>query len=88
MEYKTNSEGKILNMDKEGIFFLASDGKPYEFRHDVFGTPSTSHSMPVKAKDIERAGKTIEVGPLWNRWEIKFNENGYILSMQDISRKA
>lgn len=86
MNYKTNSSGKILNMDKRGIFFLASDGEPYEFRHDTLGGGgSTGISMPVRHKDESRAGKLIIVGPPYNRWEIQFNENGYITRMRNLS---
>ena len=86
MEYKTNSSGKILNMDKRGIFYLASDGKPYEFRHDTIpGGVSSSVAMPVKEKDASRAGTTIEVGPEYNRWEIRYNDKGYILEMKKLS---
>lgn len=88
MEYKTNSSGKILNMDKRGIWYLASDGKPYEFRHDTIpGGVSTSISMPVRQKDEDRAGQTITVGPEYNCWEISFNDNGYILSMKNLSAR-
>ena len=85
MDYKTNSSGKILNMDKPGIFFLASDGKPYEFRHDTIPGSTTANDMPVKEKDIDRASKTIEVGAEHNRWKIEFNDKGYVKSMKNIS---
>ena len=89
MDYTTNKSGKILNMDKRGIFYLASDGKPYEFRHDTIpGGASTSIAMPVKEKDVSRAGTTIEVGPEYNCWEIRFNDKGYILSMKNISTRT
>ena len=87
MNYVTNSSGKIFNMGRRGIFFLASDGEPYEFRHDTIpGGASTRISMPVREKDERRAGKTITVGPPYNRWEILFNENGYIMHMRRINR--
>ena len=87
MTYTTNSSGRISNMDKPGIWYLASDGKPYEFRHDTFGSASSSISMPVRQKDADRAGTTIEVGPDYNRWEISYNDNGYITSMKNVSTR-
>lgn len=87
MNYETNSAGKILNMDKSGIFYLASDGKPYEFRHDTFGGASSSISMPVRNRDEDRAGTIITVGPDYNRWEIAYNDRGYITSMKNVSTR-
>ena len=87
MEYKTNRSGKILNMGRRGIFFLASDGEPYEFRHDTIPGSFTGMSMPVRERDESRAGETITVGPPYNFWMIRFNENGYVEQMRNLSAR-
>ena len=88
MEYQTSFCGKILNMDKPGIWYLASDGKPYEFRHDILpGGKKTGVALPVQHQDETRAGARIRVGPDGNRWEICFNENGYITWMSQLSAR-
>ena len=86
MDYQTNSYGKILNMNRPGIWYLASDGKPYEFRYDLLpGGKTTGFALPVQHQDETRAGARIRVGPDANRWEICFNENGYITWMSHLS---
>lgn len=88
MEYQTNKDGKILNMDKRGVWHLASDGKPYEFRADTLPSGNkTGIVLPVCSRDVSRAGTTIVVGPSSYRWEIRFNDNGYVAQMSNITKR-
>ena len=52
---------------------IASDGKPIEMT-DRDGKTKLSIIKPTMARDISRAGKTVEVQPCW---KVEYDENGY-----------
>jgi len=62
---------------------IASDGKPIEMTDRTFPDGKTKLSLihPTMARDISRAGKTVEVQPCW---KVEYDENGYAVKCTNV----
>lgn len=58
---------------KDGIYKIASDGKPIRFSHKAPGGGVYSTAIPVMDRDESRADTVITVG----RWELAYDSLGY-----------
>lgn len=57
----------------EGIYKIASDGKPIRFSHKAPSGGVYSTAIPVMDRDESRAGTVIAVG----HWELAYDSLGY-----------
>lgn len=57
----------------EGIYKIASDGKPIRFSHKAPSGGVYSTAIPVMDRDESRAGTVITV----DRWELAYDSLGY-----------
>ena len=71
---KEMAEGFIPADDDgtDGIYKIASDGKPIRLSHKAPGGGVYSTAIPVMDRDESRAGTVITVG----RWELAYDELG------------
>ena len=73
---KEMAEGFISAEDdgKDGIYKIASDGKPIRYSNKIPGSNAVySSAVPVMDRDEARAGTTITVGS----WQLTYDELGY-----------
>ena len=72
---KEMAEGFIPAEDDgtEGIYKIASDGKPIRFSHKAPSGGVYSTAIPVMDRDESRAGTVIAVG----HWELAYDSLGY-----------
>lgn len=72
---KEMAEGFIPAEDDgtDGIYKIASDGKPVRFSHKALGGGVYSTAIPVMDRDESRAGTVITV----DSWQLTYDERGY-----------
>lgn len=77
-------EGFIPGEDdgKDGIYKIASDGKPIRFSNKALGGGIYGIAIPVMDRDESRADTTITVG----HWELSYDSRGYCYSRKNLNR--
>lgn len=67
---------------KDGIYKIASDGKPIRYSTKVLGGEVYGVAIPVMERDESRADTTITVG----HWELSYDSLGYCYSRKNLNR--
>lgn len=77
-------EGFIPGEDdgKDGIYKIASDGKPIRFSNKALGGGVYGTAIPVMDRDESRADTTITVG----HWELSYDSRGYCYSRKNLRK--
>ena len=77
-------EGFIPGEDdgKDGIYKIASDGKPIRFSNKALGGGVYGTAIPVMDRDESRADTTITVG----HWELAYDSHGYCYSRKNLRK--
>lgn len=77
-------EGFIPGEDdgKDGIYKIASDGKPIRFSNKALGGGVYGAAIPVMDRDESRADTTITVG----HWELSYDSRGYCYSRKNLRK--
>ena len=77
-------EGFIPGEDdgKDGIYKIASDGKPIRFSNKALGGGVYGVAIPVMDRDESRADTTITVG----HWELAYDSHGYCYSRKNLRK--
>ena len=77
-------EGFIPGEDdgKDGIYKIASDGKPIRFSNKALGGGVYGAAIPVMDRDESRADTTITVG----HWELSYDSLGYCYSRKNLRK--
>ena len=77
-------EGFITGEDdgKDGIYKIASDGKPIRFSNKAPGGGVYGTAIPVMDRDESRADTTITVG----HWELAYDSHGYCYSRKNLRK--
>lgn len=77
-------EGFIPGEDdgKDGIYKIASDGKPIRFSHKPPCGGQYGSAIPVMERDESRADTTITVG----HWELSYDSLGYCYSRKNLRK--
>lgn len=77
-------EGFIPGEDdgKDGIYKIASDGKPIRFSNKALGGGVYGTAIPVMERDESRADTTITVG----HWELSYDSRGYCYSRKNLRK--
>lgn len=77
-------EGFIPGEDdgKDGIYKIASDGKPIRFSNKALGGGVYGTAIPVMERDESRADTTITVG----HWELSYDSLGYCFSRKNLRK--
>ena len=77
-------EGFIPGEDdgKDGIYKIASDGKPIRFSNKALGGGVYGTAIPVMERDESRADTTITVG----HWELSYDSLGYCYSRKNLRK--
>lgn len=77
-------EGFIPGEDdgKDGIYKIASDGKPIRYSNKALGGGVYGVAIPVMDRDESRADTTITVG----HWELSYDSRGYCYSRKNLNR--
>ena len=77
-------EGFIPGEDdgKDGIYKIASDGKPIRFSNKALGGGVYGAAIPVMDRDESRADTTITVG----HWELSYDSLGYCFSRKNLRK--
>lgn len=77
-------EGFIPGEDdgKDGIYKIASDGKPIRYSNKAPGGGVYGVAIPVMDRDESRADTTITVG----HWELSYDSRGYCYSRKNLNR--
>ena len=77
-------EGFIPGEDdgKDGIYKIASDGKPIRFSNKALGGGVYGTAIPVMDQDESRADTTITVG----HWELAYDSHGYCYSRKNLRK--
>lgn len=76
------AEGFIPEEDdrKDGLYEIASDGKPVRLSTKAPGGGVYGAAVPVMERDESRAGTTITVGS----WQLTYDERGYCCDMSRV----
>lgn len=79
---KEMAEGFIPAEDdrKNGLYEIASDGKPVRLSTKAPGGGVYGAAVPVMERDESRAGTTITVGS----WQLTYDERGYCCDMSRV----
>ena len=77
-------EGFIPGEDdgKDGIYKIASDGKPIRYSNKAPGGGKYGSDIPVMERDESRADTTITVG----HWELSYDSLGYCYSRKNLRK--
>lgn len=67
---------------KDGLYEIASDGKPIRFSHKAPGGGVYGVAIPVMERDESRADTTITVG----HWELSYDSLGYCYSRKNLRK--
>lgn len=67
---------------KDGIYKIASDGKPIRYSSKVLGGEVYGVAIPVMERDESRADTTITVG----HWELSYDSLGYCYSRKNLRK--
>ena len=67
---------------KDGLYEIASDGKPIRLSTKAPGGGVYGAAVPVMERDESRADTTITVG----HWELSYDSRGYCYSRKNLSR--
>lgn len=67
---------------KDGIYKIASDGKPIRFSHKPPCGGKYGSAIPVMERDESRADTTITVG----HWELSYDSLGYCYSRKNLRK--
>ena len=65
---------------KDGLYEIASDGKPVRLSTKAPGGGVYGAAVPVMERDESRAGTTITVGS----WQLTYDERGYCCDMSRV----
>lgn len=78
------AEGFIPGEDdgKDGIYKIASDGKPIRYSNMAPGGGVYGTAIPVMERDESRADTTITVG----HWELAYDSHGYCYSRKNLRK--
>lgn len=67
---------------KDGIYKIASDGKPIRYSHKALGGGVYGVAIPVMDRDKSRADTTITVG----HWELSYDSLGCCYSRKNLRK--
>lgn len=67
---------------KDGIYKIASDGKPIRYSNKALGGGVYRTAIPVMDRDESRADTTITVG----HWELSYDSRGYCYSRKNLRK--
>lgn len=67
---------------KDGIYKIASDGKPVRYSNKAPGGGKYGSAIPVMERDESRADTTITVG----HWELSYDSLGYCYSRKNLRK--
>ena len=67
---------------KDGIYKIASDGKPIRYSTKALGGGIYGTPIPVMDRDESRADTTITVG----HWELSYDSRGYCYSRKNLRK--
>ena len=67
---------------KDGIYKIASDGKPIRYSNKALGGGVYGVAIPVMDRDESRADTTITVG----HWELSYDSRGCCYSRKNLNR--
>lgn len=67
---------------KNGLYEIASDGKPIRFSNKALGGGVYGAAIPVMDRDESRADTTITVG----HWELAYDSHGYCYSRKNLRK--
>lgn len=67
---------------KDGIYKIASDGKPIRYSTKALGGGIYGTAIPVMDRDESRADTTITVG----HWELSYDSRGYCYSRKNLRK--
>lgn len=67
---------------KDGLYEIASDGKPIRFSNKALGGGVYGVAIPVMDRDESRADTTITVG----HWELSYDSRGCCYSRKNLNR--
>ena len=78
------AEGFIPAEDdrKNGLYEIASDGKPVRYSNKALGGGKYGSAIPVMERDESRADTTITVG----HWELSYDSRGCCYSRKNLNR--
>ena len=78
------AEGFIPAEDdrKDGLYEIASDGKPVRYSNKALGGGVYGVAIPVMERDESRADTTITVG----HWELSYDSLGYCYSRKNLKK--
>ena len=68
--------------EKDGLYEIASDGKPIRYSNKVPGGGKYGSAIPVMERDESRADTTITVG----HWELSYDSLGYCSSRKNLRK--
>lgn len=67
---------------KDGLYEIASDGKPIRYSNKALGGGVYGAAIPVMDRDESRADTTITVG----HWELAYDSHGYCYSRKNLRK--
>lgn len=67
---------------KDGLYEIASDGKPIRYSKKALGGGVYGVAIPVMDRDESRADTTITVG----HWELSYDSRGYCYSRKNLRK--
>ena len=67
---------------KDGIYKIASDGKPIRYSTKALGGGIYGTAIPVMDRDESRADTTITVG----HWDLSYDSRGYCYSRKNLRK--
>ena len=67
---------------KNGLYEIASDGKPVRYSNKAPGGGKYGSAIPVMERDESRADTTITVG----HWELSYDSRGYCYSRKNLRK--
>lgn len=67
---------------KDGLYEIASDGKPIRYSNKALGGGVYGVAIPVMERDESRADTTITVG----HWELSYDSLGYCYSRKNLRK--
>lgn len=68
--------------EKDGLYEIASDGKPIRYSNKAPGGGKYGSAIPVMERDESRADTTITVG----HWELSYDSLGYCYSRKNLRK--
>ena len=68
--------------EKDGLYEIASDGKPVRYSNKAPGGGVYGVAIPVMERDESRADTTITVG----HWELAYDSHGYCYSRKNLRK--